>query len=84
MNVLWCDISQINAYLEKPDSEIRFKSNVAITCDTWITLAVLSTHLGYCTGRLSSFDFKVSVVFQVDPKKHRLLFEVFDENRLVS
>lgn len=24
------------------------------------------------------------ITFQVDPRKHRLLFEVFDENRLVS
>lgn len=26
----------------------------------------------------------LSIIFQVDPRKHRLLFEVFDENRLVS
>lgn len=30
------------------------------------------------------FDYTVYNMFQVDPRKHRLLLEVFDENRLVS
>lgn len=28
--------------------------------------------------------FTLYVMFQVNPRKHRLLLEVFDENRLVS
>lgn len=30
------------------------------------------------------FPSTVRIMFQVDPSKHRLLLEVFDENRLVS
>lgn len=33
---------------------------------------------------LLRFDFTVYIMFQVNPRVHRLLLEVFDENRLVS
>lgn len=32
---------------------------------------------------LVHFDYKFYIMFQVYPEKHRLLLEVFDENRLV-
>lgn len=37
-------------------------------------------------GIIPTWDLFISLFFtsQVDPRKHRLLFEVFDENRLVS
>lgn len=35
-------------------------------------------------NRILCFDHTIYFLFQVDPSKHRMLLEVFDENRLVS
>lgn len=42
----------------------------------WGIKVILSSILCLCT-------YSILIMLQVDPRKHRLLLEVFDENRLV-
>lgn len=50
--------------------------------ENWINL--LHMYGSLLNPVLLRFGFTVYIMFQVDPRKHRLLLEVFDENRLVS
>lgn len=45
---------------------------------------VFVDHCSLLNPVLVHFDYTFYIMFQVYPRKHRLLLEVFDENRLVS